>query len=335
MEQGIVDVDGSISSISGSVTSISGSVTSIAGSVSTISGSVNNTAGSVAAIAGTAGTAYNLTSTYGSVVFTQGSVANIAGTAGTAYNLTSTYGSVSSHVSATTSVHGITDTANLVYTNNATLGSVGSIAGSVTAINSSLGSVAGTVSMGGLVFTNEAARDAAITSPTEGMRVYLTAPTIPAATGDVTAVPTGITTIYNGSAWVCVTPVSAYTVASGQTTSFSSWTPTLTGTPGANPSITLSTGTTALISTSCLMSTSLGNNPVAMSVAVSGTTTLTPSDAWRIYTANANTQTYGATFVITGLTAGSNTFTLNYRVIGATGAQLTVQDRRITVQGLA
>lgn len=138
MEQGIVDVDGSISSISGSVTSISGSVTSIAGSVSTISGSVNNTAGSVIALAGTAGTAYNLTSTYGSVVSTQGSVANIAGTAGTAYNLTSTYGSVSSHVSATTSVHGITDTANLVYTDNATLGSVATI-------NASLGSVAGTV----------------------------------------------------------------------------------------------------------------------------------------------------------------------------------------------
>lgn len=106
MEQGIVDVDGSISSISGSVTSIAGSV--------------NNTAGSVVVL---------------------------AGTAGTAYNLTSTYGSVSSHVSATTSVHGITDTANLVYTNNATLGSVATI-------NASLGSVAGTVSTNTTAITN-------------------------------------------------------------------------------------------------------------------------------------------------------------------------------------
>lgn len=89
------------------------------------------TVGAVWTSIGTAGTAVNLTAT-------QGSVTAIAGTAGTAYNLTSTYGSVSSHVSATTSVHGITNTANLVYTDNATLGSVSTI-------NASLGSVAGTV----------------------------------------------------------------------------------------------------------------------------------------------------------------------------------------------
>lgn len=283
--------------------------------------SANNAlAGTVGVAMGTAGTAVNITSTQGSVTATQGSVAATQG------SVVTLAGTVTTNTSNISSISGSVTNINA---------SLGSVAGTVTTNTATIGSVAGTVSMGGLVFTNEAARDAAITSPTEGMRVYLTAPTIPAATGDVTAVPTGITTIYNGSAWVCVTPVSAYTVASGQTTSFSSWTPTLTGTPGANPSITLSTGTTALISTSCLMSTSSGNNPVAMSVAVSGTTTLTPSDAWRIYTANGNTQTYGATFVITGLTAGSNTFTLNYRVIGITGATLTVQDRRITVQGLA
>jgi hypothetical protein len=38
------------------------------------------------------------------------------------------------------------------------------------------------------VFTDEAARDAAITSPTEGMHAYLTASTVAAATGGTTAV---------------------------------------------------------------------------------------------------------------------------------------------------
>jgi energy-converting hydrogenase Eha subunit A len=97
-----------------------------------VESTLNALAGTVGASIGTAGTAVNLTAT-------QGSVTAIAGTAGTAYNLTSTYGSVSSHVSATTSVHGITNTANLVYTDNATLGSVSTI-------NASLGSIAGTVS---------------------------------------------------------------------------------------------------------------------------------------------------------------------------------------------
>jgi hypothetical protein len=87
-----------------------------------------------------------------------------------------------------------------------------------------------------MVFTDEAARDAAITSPTEGMHAYLTASTVAAATGDTTAVPTGVQTIYNGSAWVCVTTIGASTAATGSTTS-SSFTATLSGSPGTNPSV--------------------------------------------------------------------------------------------------
>lgn len=98
-----------------------------------VESSVNALSGTVGVAMGTAGTAVNISATQGSVTATQGSVAATQG------SVSNTQGSVSSHISATTSVHGITDTANLVYTNNATLGSVATI-------NASLGSVAGTVS---------------------------------------------------------------------------------------------------------------------------------------------------------------------------------------------
>jgi hypothetical protein len=277
----------------------------------------------------------SVTNTQGSVNSTQGSVANIAGTAGTAYNLTSTYGSVSSHVSATTSVHGITNTANLVYTDNATLGSVGSIAGSVTAINSSLGSVAGTVSMGGLVFANEAARDAAITSPTEGMRAYLTSPTVPAATGETTLLPTGVQTIYNGSVWVCTTPISTYSATSalrpfsGDTTTYA------VPTGGTNLSVTLVTGTTALI-TITANADPAGNGSGAIACAVSGASSIAASNnfasfVW--YTGYDWTAT-STTLVMYGLTAGTNTFTMQYRA-DQNGNTFRTLKRWLTVQGIA
>jgi hypothetical protein len=221
-------------------------------------------------------------------------------------------------------------------TNTAAIGSVSGTVGTavtnISNLNSSLGSVAGTVSMGGLVFTNEAARDAAITSPTEGMRVYLTAPTIPAATGGTTVLPTGITTIYNGSVWVCVTPVSAYTPDLGETMS-TSYSATLTGAPGTNPSVTLVTGTSAVLDLSCAVLSTVEGVGAFMSVAVSGAGTVAANDVWSVYSANTSAMVSGRRAVITGLTAGTNTFTLQYRqASSATGRYI---NRIITVQGLA
>lgn len=183
------------------------------------------------------------------------------------------------------------------------------------------------------VYTNEAARDAAITSPTEGMSVYLTAPTVPAATGDATFVPTGITTIYNGTSWVCVTPVSARTTAQGLRAA-SAYTATLTGTPGTNPSVTLTTGTTALVSLYMEGETGAGaGSNIMMSFAVSGATTLAASDAYRIINSAIQiTFAFGNTFVVSGLTAGSNTFTLQYASSVGGGA---FRNRSIIVQGIA
>lgn len=198
---------------------------------------------------------------------------------------------------------------------------------------------------GQATFANEAARDTAYNasgamSPItlqEGMRAYITASTVAAATGGSTAVPTGITTVYNGSSWVCTTPVSAYTSNAGTYTGSLAYTDTLGGTPGTNPSVTLATGTTALVCVAALCSNNAIAGGAIVSVAVSGATTLAASNDYAANYDNSTANyviTLAQTFVITGLTAGTNTFTLNYSLNNAANTA-TFQRRRITVQGIA
>jgi hypothetical protein len=186
-----------------------------------------------------------------------------------------------------------------------------------------------------LVFTNEAARDTAITTPFEGQVAYLTAPTVPSASGDsYAATPTGVQTIYNGSVWVCVTPVSATTNTSGTTTS-TSYTPTLTS-GGTNPAVTIVTGTSALVQFHAKLQHDTALRSVFVSFAVSGATTLAAADLIAATNDQFNAA-WGASvsrsFVVTGLTSGTNTFTMNYR--GVTSGTLTASLRSITVQGVA
>jgi hypothetical protein len=176
-----------------------------------------------------------------------------------------------------------------------------------------------------MTFTTEAARDAAITAPSEGMVAYLTAPTVPAATGTTTTIPTGIITAYNGTNWVCLSTISAFTGTGGSTTS-TSYTTSLTGSPGTNPSITLVTGTTCRIDIGGTFASADGVNGNAsyMGVAVSGATTITAANT---DTNNGQCRTFGLyaattfqTKIITGLTAGTNTFTLQYKVDASSGS---------------
>lgn len=183
--------------------------------------------------------------------------------------------------------------------------------------------------MGQPTFTTEAARDVAISSPVEGMVAYITAPTVPAAAGGVTAVPTGVTTIYNGSVWVCVTEVGAWTTTSGTTAS----TPfiALTG-GGTNPSVTLVTGTTASVSfgseanSSNIMSVYLGvsinavsaTSPLALQVSSS-------SSAYHGFNLSRSV-------IVTGLTAGTNTFALQY---GNSSGTASYSNRHLAVKGVA
>jgi hypothetical protein len=70
-------------------------------------------------------------------------------------------------------------------------------------------------------------------------------------------------------------------------------------------------------------------------VSVSGATTLAAADAQSAAETGGGTN-YGIslnrTQILTGLTAGTNTFTLNYRVNAGSG---THNNRDITVQGIA
>jgi len=188
---------------------------------------------------------------------------------------------------------------------------------------------------GGPAYATEAARTTAIPSPFEGQRAYITGSTITTATGTTSGtagVPTGIQTIYNGSNWTTTTPVSAWSTTAGTMTT-TSYATTLTGDATA-VSVTLQTGTTALVAFSGVYAHSGVGGTNYTSLSITGVGTL-PADAsaatWNCPVANYNTP-YSWVSLVSGLTAGTNTFTLNYKTSGATG---TWSQRRLTVQGVA
>ena len=174
-----------------------------------------------------------------------------------------------------------------------------------------------------LRFTTEAARDAVITAPTEGMIAYLTAPTVPAATSTA-YLPTGIQTIYNGSVWVCVTPVGSKNPSSSQAFTGSYVDVTALGTV---LSVTLVTGTTALVS----FSGRIQSNGTYARLSVK-TTTVASSDEWAVFNRASVEITCDRTFIFSGLTAGTNTFTMQCM----THTSGSVADQMyLTVQGIA
>lgn len=178
------------------------------------------------------------------------------------------------------------------------------------------------------VFTNEAARDAAITSPRVGERVILTSPTGVSGAGGSTYLPSRVTTMYNGTSWSCMTPVSAFTNDSG-TINSGSYSTSLSGSPGTNPSVTLVTGSTVLVEHSSEITAPSSGVGTLQSVGVSGATTIGPDDHKWIGNWNTETSTVSKTIPITYLNPGSNTFYLAYRHGGTTGG--TVGKRRIVV----
>ena len=187
---------------------------------------------------------------------------------------------------------------------------------------------------GGPIYTNEAARDAAITSPFEGQRAYLTASTVATAAGQTTVIPTGVQTIYNGSVWVCVTQVGAVTNTGCSTTSTSYAAPTTAG--GTNPTVTLVTGTTAIVDINSTLYNTTAAAYTNVSFAVSGATTLAGADTNSYYYSPLGgtpaDNVMGRRLIIAGLTAGTNTFTMQYKVNSGTGQYA---NRTIIVQGIA
>jgi hypothetical protein len=139
--------------------------------------------------------------------------------------------------------------------------------------------------------------------------------------------------VYNGTAWVTTTPVSAGATnqTSASTTSFA----TLT----SDPSVSVQTGTSALVILSCrnVKLTSAGYAYTCFAISGATTRAASGSEAQGItnYYGSAdlgNDRQSSSTFLVTGLTAGVNTFQMQHTRDGT--GNYTVTGRSITVIGI-
>ena len=175
----------------------------------------------------------------------------------------------------------------------------------------------------------------------KGDLIVATAADTPArlAVGSANQVLTVDSSTATGMKWAAPAAASfntgyAYTSSTQNTTS-TSYTDLSTVT-----SVTVTTGTKALVS----IKSRLGNETQGagvwghVSFAVSGATTLAASDERSISTySTLNSQwinEMGATFVVEGLTAGSNTFTLKFNAQGGYTTPATFYARSISVVDL-
>lgn len=135
---------------------------------------------------------------------------------------------------------------------------------------------------------------------------------------------------YDGTDWVQITSESDSVTAS-QTTTSTSYTNLAT----SGPAVTVLTGTQALVSLYCTWFNAGSNSQVFMSFAVSGATTLAADDLrasqFQVLGTSGPQVSQSRTFRVSGLTAGSNTFTAKYRTTVGT-ADIKLRD--ITVVGL-
>jgi hypothetical protein len=111
------------------------------------------------------------------------------------------------------------------------------------------------------------------------------------------------------------------TVDTGQTTSSTSFTDLAT----AGPAVTLTTGTKALVIMQARIYNSSTGGYVSMGTTVSGATTLAATEEKSLTFYSASNQPISqasAGFLLSGLTAGSNTFTAKYKTTAGTGTWL-------------
>lgn len=97
------------------------------------------------------------------------------------------------------------------------------------------------------------------------------------------------------------------------------------------PLVNVTTGTIAIVAFAASQANTVADSAGLSSVAVSGASSVAASDAWCILTdgvSAGNFVRYGMTHVFTGLTPGTNTFTVKYRA-GSNTARF--QNREISV----
>jgi hypothetical protein len=137
--------------------------------------------------------------------------------------------------------------------------------------------------------------------------------------------------VWNGTAWVCLTPQSAVvnTLESTASTSYTNLTT-------SGPSVTIATGSKALVTVTATIdsNSTAGDTQVFAGFDVSGATTVAANDDQALdHRLGGSLVTQSGTFLVTGLTAGSNVFTMKYKSGSGsiTGRYLR---RNITVVGI-
>ena len=138
------------------------------------------------------------------------------------------------------------------------------------------------------------------------------------------AAATVLTSDGTTASWVAPASASANNASAlttgAQTTSSGSFTGLTTAT-----AVTVTTGTKALVIISTEMSISVNSEQMWASWAVSGATTVAASTSLSVFTETPSTgtlprvNTFTRGYIQTGLTAGSNTFTMQFKVGGGTG----------------
>ena len=128
-----------------------------------------------------------------------------------------------------------------------------------------------------------------------------------------------------------ITAVASASVLTSQTTTSTSYTDLAT----AGPSVTLTTGTEAIVTISAILGQGVDSGATFHAgVAVSGASTIAASDSYSLFlngddfTSSSGNVSLSTTFKLTGLTAGSNTFTMKYKCSTGTAR---FENRHITV----
>ena len=180
------------------------------------------------------------------------------------------------------------------------------------------------------IFTNEAARNAAIPSPFEGQVAILTAPTVPAG-GPTSIIPPTVETYYNGTSWVCRTPVSGIWSSGSYRISTSYGLPA----NGTNVYVTTETGTSAKISLNGRIYNDQNGGEVFAAVAVTTSgNTVAASDEFALHNSAGLNQIVraGVSFVLPNIPASTaNTFQVQFR--NTTGA-IVMSRIQLIVEGI-
>lgn len=152
-----------------------------------------------------------------------------------------------------------------------------------------------------------------LTPPTFAVNQILTAALMNILSGDITDLDARTRPTSGG-------------VATGQTTTSTTYADLAT----VGPTATIVTGTNAMVVVTAEVDTTGGGVAPRMGFAVSGASTIAATDLWglRVDSSTVVNIQASAVILVTGLVAGSNTFTAKYRVQSGTG---TYSNRGILV----